>query len=203
MERTRGGGGGGLFQSGLLCPCKLSFMYVWVCTPVNLCIIYYTFIFMICIHLYLLYSSVCVCMCVLAFVEWERATVDKQYVALPDTTWKKTLDLFGSWLLCPCKLNFMCVYVCVYTSHFMYNNLFIYFYDLYSPVSSFLMCVCVCVCVCVHFWNEREHPWTNSMCRFQIQPGIEQTRGAYFDLWHHRCRISWISFQVTDIWVSS
>ncbi len=63
-----GGGEGGLFQSGLLCPCKLNFMYVCVCTPVNL---YYTFIFMICIHLYLLFSSVCVCVCVCvcAFVE--------------------------------------------------------------------------------------------------------------------------------------
>ncbi len=61
-----GEGGWGLFQSGLLCPCKLNFMYVCVCTPVNL---YYTFIFMICIHLYLLFSSVCVCMCVRAFVE--------------------------------------------------------------------------------------------------------------------------------------
>ncbi len=56
-----GGRGGGLFQSGLLCPCKLNFMYVCVCTPVNL---YYTFIFMICIHLYLFFSSVCVCVCV-------------------------------------------------------------------------------------------------------------------------------------------
>ncbi len=56
-----GGREGGLFQSGLLCPCKLNFMYVCVCTPVNL---YYTFIFMICIHLYLFFSSVCVCVCV-------------------------------------------------------------------------------------------------------------------------------------------
>ncbi len=71
-----GGGRGGLFQSGLLCPCKLNFMYVCVCTPVNL---YYTFIFMICIHLCLLFSSVCVCMFVRAFVERERATMDKQY----------------------------------------------------------------------------------------------------------------------------
>ncbi len=82
-----GGGGWGLLQSGLLCPCKLNFMYVCVCTTVNL---YYTFIFMICIHLYLLFSS-----------------------------------------------------------------------------------VCVCVCVCVHLWNEREHPWTNSMWHFRIQPGRE------------------------------
>ncbi len=40
--------------------------------------------------------------------------------------------LFQSGLLYPCKLNFM--YVCVYTSQFI---LYIYFYDLYSPVSSF------------------------------------------------------------------
>ncbi len=38
----------------------------------------------------------------------------------------------GGSFLCPCKLNFM--YVCVYTSQFI---LYIYFYDLYSPVSSF------------------------------------------------------------------
>ncbi len=62
---NRGGnelGGGGSFPiGGLLCPCKLNFMYVCVCTPVNL---YYIFIFMICIHLYLLFSSVCVYVCV-------------------------------------------------------------------------------------------------------------------------------------------
>ncbi len=50
--------------------------------------------------------------------------------------------LFQSGLLCPCKLNFM--YVCVYTSQFI---LYIYFYDLYSPVSSFFSSVCVCMCV--------------------------------------------------------
>ncbi len=27
--------------------------------------------------------------------------------------------------------------------------------------------------VCVNLWNEREHPWTNSMWRFRIQPGRE------------------------------
>ncbi len=78
-----------LFGSGLLCPCKLNFMCVCVCTPVNLCIINYTFIFMICIHLQLLFSCVCVCMCVRAFVERERATMDKQYVALRDLTWER------------------------------------------------------------------------------------------------------------------
>ncbi len=36
----------------------------------------------------------------------------------------------------------------------MYNKLYIYFYDLYSPVASFFLCVCVCVCVCVHLWKE-------------------------------------------------
>ncbi len=39
--------------------------------------------------------------------------MDKQYAALPDPTGEGTLDLFGSGLLCPCKLNFMCVCVCV------------------------------------------------------------------------------------------
>ncbi len=34
------------------------------------------------------------------------------------------------------------VCVCVYTSQFI---LYIYFYDLYSPVSFFLVCVCMCV----------------------------------------------------------
>ncbi len=33
--------------------------------------------------------------------------------------------------------------VCVYTSQFMYNKLYIYFYDLYSPVSSIFLCVYV------------------------------------------------------------
>ncbi len=61
---------------------------VCVCTPVNLCIINYTFIFMICIHLYLLFSCVCVCVCVHLWNE--RATMDKQYVALPDPTWERT-----------------------------------------------------------------------------------------------------------------
>ncbi len=40
--------------------------------------------------------------------------------------------LFQLGLLCPCKFNFM--YVCVYTSQFILR---IYFYDLYSFVSSF------------------------------------------------------------------
>ncbi len=40
-ERTRGGGGGGgggggSFPIGATMPCKLNFMYVCVCTPVNL-----------------------------------------------------------------------------------------------------------------------------------------------------------------------
>ncbi len=30
----------------------------------------------------------------------------------------------------------------------MYNKLYIYFYDLYSPVSCFFLCVYVCVCIC-------------------------------------------------------
>ncbi len=91
-------------------------------------------------------------MCVRAFVERERATVDKLYASLPDPTWEGTLDLFGSGLLCPCKLNFMCV--CVYTSQFMYNKLYIYLYDLYSPVASFFLCVCVCVYMCVRAFVE-------------------------------------------------
>ncbi len=54
-------------------------------------------------------------MCVRAFVERERATMNKLYASLPDPTWEGTLDLFGSGLLCPCKLNFVCVRVCVCT----------------------------------------------------------------------------------------
>ncbi len=61
---------------------------------------------MICIHLYLLFSSVCVC--VHLWNERER-TVDKQYVAVRIQPAEGTLDFFGS---CPCKLNFMCVCVC-------------------------------------------------------------------------------------------
>ncbi len=98
-------------------------------------------------------------MCVRAFVERERATMNKLYASLPDPTWEGTLDLFGSGLLCPCKLNFMCVCVCVCVhSQFMYNKLYIYFYDLYSPVASFFLCVCVCVyvCACMRAFVERE-----------------------------------------------
>ncbi len=82
----------------------------------------------------------CICLCVELNV----------ILALPDLTGEGTNsggggDIFQSGLLCPCKLNFMYVCVCVYTSQFMYNKLYIYFYDLYSPVSSFFMCVCMCV----------------------------------------------------------
>ncbi len=38
----------------------------------------------------------------------------------------------------------------------MYNKLYIYFYDLYSPVASSFLCVCVCVCMCVRAFVERE-----------------------------------------------
>ncbi len=51
-----------------------------------------------------------------------------------DISIQEAISLFQSGLLCPCKLNFMYVCVCVYTSQFI---LYIYFYDLYSPVSSF------------------------------------------------------------------
>ncbi len=88
--------------------------------------------------------------------------MDKQYVALPDPTWEGTLDLFGSGLLCPCKLNFMCV--CVYTNQFMNNKLYIYFYDLYSPVSSFFLCVCVCVYVCACICGMRESNRGQTVC---------------------------------------
>ncbi len=37
----------------------------------------------------------------------------------------------------------------------MYNKLYIYFYDLYSPVASFFLCVCVCGYV-VRAFVERE-----------------------------------------------
>ncbi len=48
----------------------------------------------------------------------------------------------------------------------MYNKIYIYFYDLYSPVASFFLCVCVCVrvCVCVHLWKERESNHEQTVC---------------------------------------
>ncbi len=40
----------------------------------------------------------------------------------------------------------------------MHNKLYIYLYDLYSPVASFFLYVCVCVCVymCVRAFVEWE-----------------------------------------------
>ncbi len=43
----------------------------------------------------------------------------------------------------------------------MYNKLYIYIYDLYSPVASFFLCVCVCVCMCVRAFVERERATMN------------------------------------------
>ncbi len=37
----------------------------------------------------------------------------------------------------------------------MYNKLYINFYDLYSPVASFFVCVCVYVCACICGKRER------------------------------------------------
>ncbi len=84
---------------------------------------------------------------------------------------------FGSGLLCPCNLSFMCVCVCKPVNLCIINYKF--FYHLYSPVSSFFLRVKVCVCIC---GNDREQPWTNSMWRFRIQPGRERTRGVFFGL---------------------
>ncbi len=45
----------------------------------------------------------------------------------------------------------------------MYNKkLYINFYDLYSPVASFFLCVCVCVCV--HLWKERDSIHEQTVC---------------------------------------
>ncbi len=65
-----------------------------------------------------------------------------------------------------------------WTSQFMYNKLYIYFYDLYSPVASFFLCVCVCVCALV----ERERATMNKqyVALPRIQPGRERTRGGLF-----------------------
>ncbi len=61
----------------------------------------------------------CICVC----VELKCYSL----AALPDLTVEKTLDLFGSGLLCPCKLFScvcvcVCLCVCVHTSQFMYNK---------------------------------------------------------------------------------
>ncbi len=45
----------------------------------------------------------------------------------------------------------------------MYNKLYIYFYDLYSPVASFFLCVCVCVCVRA-FVEKRESNHEQTVC---------------------------------------
>ncbi len=46
----------------------------------------------------------------------------------------------------------------------MYNKLYIYFYDLYSPVASFFLCVCVWVCICVRPFVERESNHEQTVC---------------------------------------
>ncbi len=43
----------------------------------------------------------------------------------------------------------------------MYNKLYIYFYDLYSPVASFFLCVCVYVYVCACICGKRERATMN------------------------------------------
>ncbi len=48
----------------------------------------------------------------------------------------------------------------------MYNKLYIYFYDLYSPVASFFLCVCVYVyvCACICGKRERESNHEQTVC---------------------------------------
>ncbi len=74
------------------------------------------------------------------------------YKQLPDLTWEGTLDLFGSGLLCPCKLNFMCVCVCTPVNLCIINNTFISM--IYIHLYLLFSCVCVCVCVCVRAFVE-------------------------------------------------
>ncbi len=45
----------------------------------------------------------------------------------------------------------------------MYNKLYIYFYDLYSPVASFFLCVCVYVYVCACICGKRERATMNKV----------------------------------------
>ncbi len=111
-EGTNSGRGErGLFQSGLLCPCKLNFMYVCVCTPVNL---YYTFIFMICIHLYLLFSSVCVCVRACVHLWKERESNHEQTVCGTSGSNLRENELGGLFRSVtssmPGKLNFISTY---------------------------------------------------------------------------------------------
>ncbi len=73
----------------------------------------------------------------------------------------------------------MCV--CVYTSQFMYNKLYIYFYDLYSPVASFFLCVCVCMCV--RAFVERERATMDKQYVALPDPTWERTNsGVFFGL---------------------
>ncbi len=46
----------------------------------------------------------------------------------------------------------------------MYNKLYIYFYDLYSPVASFFLCMCVCMCVRAFVEREREKTENKTVC---------------------------------------
>ncbi len=42
----------------------------------------------------------------------------------------------------------------------MFNKLYIYFYNLYSPVASFFLCVCVYMCACICGKRESNHGQT-------------------------------------------
>ncbi len=63
-----------------------------------------------------------------------------------------------------------CVFVCVYTSQFMYNKL--YFFDLYSPVASFFLCVCVRALV------ERKRATMNKQYVALLDPTWERTNSG-------------------------
>ncbi len=122
--------------------------------------------FFICIQLYLLFS--CVCMCVCAFEEWQKATVDKQYVTLPDPTWERTNSgsLFRSMTSSMLdKSNFISTYwylgVQLGGRAIQRGQLLCYKYH--------------CLCFFGIVWRFRILTWEGS-----------------FSLWHHPCRVSWI-----------
>ncbi len=62
----------------------------------------------------------------------------------------------------------------------MYNELYIYFCDLYSPVASFFLCVCVCAHAHALVERERESNHEQTVCGTSGSNLGENELGVFF-----------------------